>query len=318
MATLLIGLLGGAVALIHDKIQDLSARVNYRVFDQRFSEVQFLLNTANSSEEHLKKGIDQATQAIAMVSDMVESPAQWDGWVQRLTPQEGRRLREQLIELMMLEARAQVSLASRHGKRDERDRSIERAIDRLDRAERIDPAPPSALFAERARYHALLHHNELTERDQEQRAADHPVDLLHDLDFAGDKPARRRRSPGSAELALREVSLPRRYSRCGPGLSWVIVTTRKDDSSSRPATSRPAQSEDQGSRGYTSTVAWRWPARAARSMPDMPTTVPSSSNPHFPKRWSTAAWSSSSSTSSPPPRLTCAEPSNSAAMMSSR
>ena len=56
----------------------------------------------------------------------------------------------------MLEARARVLLASQGGSKDDRRRAIERAIDRLDRAEQIDPAVPSALFAERARYHAAL------------------------------------------------------------------------------------------------------------------------------------------------------------------
>ena len=160
LATLLIGLLGGAVALIHDKMQDLSARVQYRVFDQNFTEIQFLLNTADRSNQHLLKGLEKATQAIAAIGDMVGSPAPRDGWVQKLTPQEGQRLREQLIELMMLEARARISLASQQGE-EERRRAIERAIDRLDRAERIDRSPPSALFTERARYHSLLDHDEL-------------------------------------------------------------------------------------------------------------------------------------------------------------
>ena len=67
VAIVLLGLLGGAVTLIYDKMQDLSARVRYRVFDQDFTEIQFLLNTAGGSNEHLKKGIEKATQTIAIV-----------------------------------------------------------------------------------------------------------------------------------------------------------------------------------------------------------------------------------------------------------
>ena len=43
-----------------------------------------------------------------MAGDAVASPAGWAAWVRRLTPPEGRRLREQIIELLMLEARARV------------------------------------------------------------------------------------------------------------------------------------------------------------------------------------------------------------------
>ena len=72
----------------------------------------------------------------------------------------------------MLDARARVLLASQHGSKEDRRRAIERAIDRLDRAERIDRAAPSALFAERAGYHAALGQTELARRDQARSAAD--------------------------------------------------------------------------------------------------------------------------------------------------
>jgi eukaryotic-like serine/threonine-protein kinase len=180
LAILLIGLLGGAVTLVYDKMQDLSGRVRYRVFDRNFTQIQFLLNTADKSDEHLLKGLEAAKQTIAAVDDMVGSPARRDGWVQRLTPQEGQRLREQFIELMMLEARARVLLANRQGEREERHRAIEWAIARLDRAEQIDHAAPSALFTDRARYHAELDHHELAERDRE-RARRIVPSTCHDL-----------------------------------------------------------------------------------------------------------------------------------------
>jgi eukaryotic-like serine/threonine-protein kinase len=203
LATLLIGLLGASVALVYDRMQDLSARVRYRVFDQNFAEVQFLLNTTSNSSEHVKKGIEEAAQTIAMAGDMTGTPARWDGWVQRLTPQERQRLREQIIELLMLEARAHVVVANQLGTAEERRRTIERAIDRLDRAERIDHAPPSALFAERARYHALLGHDELTKRDQERSRRITPA-TCHDLTLLATSRLAAGNRPG-AEQALREA-----------------------------------------------------------------------------------------------------------------
>ena len=180
LAILLIGLLGGAMTLVHDKMQDLSARVRYRVFDHDFTEIQFLLNTAGGSNEHLKKGIAKAALAIDQFGATTAASARWGDWVGRLTPQEGQRLREQLVELIMLEARANVLLASQNGSRQERRRSVERAIDRLDRAEHIDGIAPSALFAERARYHAELGQAELSRRDQERSLQTAPT-TCHDL-----------------------------------------------------------------------------------------------------------------------------------------
>ena len=50
ISVVLIGLLGGTVALGYDKMQDLFARVRIRSFDREFTEIQFLLNTAGNSQ----------------------------------------------------------------------------------------------------------------------------------------------------------------------------------------------------------------------------------------------------------------------------
>ena len=203
LATLLLGLLGGAVTMGYDKMQDLSARVRYRVFDQDFTEIQFLLNTADGSNEHLKKGIERAAQTIEPFGATTASSARWGDWVRRLTSEEGRRLREQVVELIMLEARARVLLANQSGSKDDRRRAIKRAIDQLDRAEKIDQAAPSALFAERARYHAALDQNELARRDQ-KRSQQIAPSTCHDLTLL----ATSRLSGGDrlgAEEALKEA-----------------------------------------------------------------------------------------------------------------
>ena len=203
VATLLIGLLGAAVTLVYDKLQDLSARVRYRVFDQDFTEIQFLLNTTGGSNEHLKKGIEKAAQTIEPFAATTAAPARRGDWARRLTPDEGRRLREQVVELIMLEARARVLLASQTGTKEDRRRAIARAIDQLDRAERIDRAAPSALFAERARYHVELGQAELARRDQ-HRSQQIAPSTCHDLTLL----ATSRLSGGDhlgAEQALKEA-----------------------------------------------------------------------------------------------------------------
>jgi tetratricopeptide (TPR) repeat protein len=179
-ALVLLGLLGGAAALVYDRMQGLAARVRYRAFDQDFTEIQFLLNTAGGSNEHLKKGIEKVTRTLEPFSGETEAPARAGAWVERLIPDERRRLREQVVELVMLDARAHVLLASQSGREDERRQAIGRAIARLDRAERIDPAAPSALFAERARYHSALGQTELAQRDR-QRSLEIAPSTCHDL-----------------------------------------------------------------------------------------------------------------------------------------
>ena len=203
LAVLLLGLLGGAMTLVYDKMQDLSARVRYRVFDQDFTEIQFLLNTAGGSNEHLKKGIEKAAKTIEPFGASTASPGRSGDWIRRLTSDEGRRLREQIVELIMLEARARVLLANQGGSNEERRRCIEWAIDRLDHAELIDQVAPSALFTERARYHAALGQTEFSRRDQ-NRSQQIAPSTCHDLTLL----ATSRLSGGDhlgAEQALKEA-----------------------------------------------------------------------------------------------------------------
>ena len=75
LAVMAIGLLGGALTLVYDKMQELSARVQYRIFDRNFTESQFLLNTAGGSNEHLKKGIAKAVQTMKALGATTIAPA---------------------------------------------------------------------------------------------------------------------------------------------------------------------------------------------------------------------------------------------------
>ena len=176
----LLGVLGGLLALVYDDMLGLGARVRYRMFDQNYTEIQFLLNTAGHSNEHLKTGIAKAAGTLAQLSVETNAPARWGDWVGRLAPEERQRLREQVVELIMLDARARVLLAKESGSEAERRRAIKRAIARLDRAEQIDPAVPSALFAERARYHAALGDVDQARQDRLRSSRITPT-TCHDL-----------------------------------------------------------------------------------------------------------------------------------------
>ena len=179
-AMLLLGTLLGTFALVYDRMQGLSARVRYRLFDGDFTETQFLLNTAGGSNEHLRKGIDKAAETLGQLGADLEDPAFSTGWGRRLPSEEAARLREQVVEIIMLEARAGVLLSSQGGSGDDRRRAVACAIARLDHVERTGFALPSAFFAERARYHAALGELEQAQRDR-ARSLQIPRSTCHDL-----------------------------------------------------------------------------------------------------------------------------------------
>jgi len=184
VSVVLLGLLGGTVALVYDKMQDLFARVEIRSFDREYTEIQFLLNTAGTSPERLKRGIAMASRTLGELGVETDGPARWGAWQRRLTVEEQQRLREQAAELIVLDARAAVVLATQRGWEGDRRRAIERAIVRLDRAERISREAPSALYLERARYHAALGQAVLAAHDRELAAARVPS-TCHDLTLLG-------------------------------------------------------------------------------------------------------------------------------------
>jgi len=184
VSVVLLGLLGGTVALVYDKMQDLFARVRIRSFDREYTEIQFLLNTAGNSNERLKRGMALASRTLGELGLETDEPARWGAWQRRLTVEEQQRLREQVAELIVLDARAFVVMASQRGSEGDRRLAIERAIVRLDRAERISREAPSALYLERARYHAALGQAGLAAHDRELAAARVPS-TCHDLTLLG-------------------------------------------------------------------------------------------------------------------------------------
>ncbi len=184
IALVLIAFLGATIVMGHRILQDIYARVQIRRFDRNFTEIQFLLNSASDSDENLKRGLAKASKELAHLEGETGLPPLTEGWPTRVTLVERRRLREQLVELIMLDARARVTRAKRHGSEDDRREAVEGAIRRLDDAETIDPAAPSALYAERARYYAALGLAEKADADRKRAAARVPT-TCHDLTLAG-------------------------------------------------------------------------------------------------------------------------------------
>jgi len=203
ISLVLIGLLAGTVAFVYDKVQVLAARMSLQVFDHDFTESQFLLNTAMASKQHLREGLDKSGRALRRLGAESETYPRWRAWQEHLTPEEDRRLREQIVELLMLDARARVALATQRGTDRDRGRAIEQAIAALDRAERMEPQAPSALYAERATYYAALGEADRAAADR-RRAAEIVPSTCHDLTLLGST-LLAGGDPAAAEDALREA-----------------------------------------------------------------------------------------------------------------
>ena len=166
IAAAFIAALGGGVAAVHSGMQGLVARFQRQAFERDFTEAEFLLNTAGASDRHLAAGLIAARRLF----ERLELPAGGRdpdaSWFRHLTSAERHRLREQIIELMLLEARARVLIASRQGRESGRLAAVRRAVTRLDRAEQLADRAPAALFSERAQYHSALGNDRFAERDR--------------------------------------------------------------------------------------------------------------------------------------------------------
>ena len=215
VASVLLGLMTVSIMLVYDGMLDLAARMKLQAFDRGFIDSQFLLNVAGRNDEFLKKGTRTARKLLGQVGIADETTAGRAGgrraqdagqklpaqWLLRLKPEEARRLRRQIVELLILEARAGVIVSSHGGSEDDRRGALIRAISHLDQAERLDTALPSVLFAERARYHAALGDADLAARDR-VRAAQIAPTQSRDLTMLGTSLLASGDTAG-AEVALR-------------------------------------------------------------------------------------------------------------------
>jgi serine/threonine protein kinase/tetratricopeptide (TPR) repeat protein len=181
---ILIGVLVGTTVLVYDKMEHLAARVRLRVFDRDFTDCQFLLNTVSGSRDHLKSGLRKARGTLRGLGVDAGIEPLYPEWLRRLTSDERIHVREQLSELVMLEARGASMLANQRGTDRERRDAYERALARLDLAMKIAPKIPGALYAERALYYARLGDADLAE-DDNRRAASIPPATCHDQTLLG-------------------------------------------------------------------------------------------------------------------------------------
>jgi serine/threonine protein kinase/tetratricopeptide (TPR) repeat protein len=181
---LFMSVLVGTTVLVYDKMQDLGARVRLRLFDRDFTECQFLLNTVGSSRETLNKGITSARKTLDDLGVGAGSEPRVSEWMRRLTSTEQYHLREQIAELITSGARASIMLATDRGSEGDLRKAYKAALASLDRAERIAPAVPAALYAERALYHARLGEAELAQADSQMAASIVPT-TCHDLTLLG-------------------------------------------------------------------------------------------------------------------------------------
>jgi tetratricopeptide (TPR) repeat protein len=203
VSVMLIGVLGGTIALGYDKLQHLFARVRIRAFDRDYTDIQFLLNTAGRSDEHLKRGIALSRATLRELGVDSDGPARIGPWKDRLTAEEQERLREQVAELIVLDARAGVVMAAKAGSEADRRRAIERALVSLNRAEQISGQTPSAVYLDRARYHAALGQADVAARERKYAAA-RPPTSCHDLTFLGTT-LLASGDPAGAEAALKRA-----------------------------------------------------------------------------------------------------------------
>ena len=203
LSMILLVAMGTAVFFAIGVAQDLAVRFLRQRFERDFTETQFLLNTAGDSENNLAKGIARAQECFTDLGLRVDGRAGLSGWMQKLTRDEKQHLREQAVELIMLESRARILQAQRSGSEADRRKAIERAIARLDRAESLGGHATTALFDERSRYYAALGEADRSERDR-IRAEETAPTTCHDWTLLGTARLAAGDPPG-AEEALRQA-----------------------------------------------------------------------------------------------------------------
>ena len=174
MSTALIVAIAGSAWTLQRHLRQVSARLKVRVFERSFLECQFLLNIANSQPKSMGRGIGLAEEAIR-ASGVDDPRDRAQSWLSALTREEQAQTRSDLSELILLTARARVSQAERSKSEPKRRAALEEGIARLDRAEKLDPIPSQALYADRALYHAALGQAEEAARDRARRDATPPT-----------------------------------------------------------------------------------------------------------------------------------------------
>ncbi len=166
LALVLMSAVGSAGWFVTEAWRQDLARLHHREFRETFDECQFRLNIHGVPPEDLNRGIRMARQAldgygVGRSRDWTSAPL-----ARRLSETERRALREEVSELIQLEARARIVLAEQTESADDDRGALERGVASLDLAETLDPRPPASLYEERSRYHAALDLHDRAARDR--------------------------------------------------------------------------------------------------------------------------------------------------------
>ena len=211
LAALVIFALGGLIGLFSTNSQNLSSRLKLKVFQEEVDQSRFLLNVASGPTEHRAQGTKLAQRTLDGLTITHDGDLGSRSWVRRLTQSEQIAVRQDASELMLLIARAVVADAERSKVEARKGEALKHAIAWLDTAEHLDPAPPPALFAERARYHSALGESGLAAKDRNCEAATGPV-TGRDFALLGTIRLARGNLSGAETALVRAVELePRRF-----------------------------------------------------------------------------------------------------------
>lgn len=165
LAAALMTAVGTAGWLVTEASRVDAAGFHHQEFREDFKKCQLLLNTHGGPSGSLDQGIFLARQALDGYG--VDRPGDWTAapLVRRLPEADRRALREEVSELIQLEARARVVVAKRAGSAAEVRDALQEGVASLDHAERFDPRPPASLYEDRSRYHAALGQGDRAARD---------------------------------------------------------------------------------------------------------------------------------------------------------
>lgn len=165
LALVLLGVLGGAAWSLARNLDQVSTRLGFRVFQGQFQECQIRLMTTSGMAGTLDQGIRLAERAIAQAGIEDRGKGRGRSWIDVLDEDERREARRDLTELILLVSRARVAQAAAARNDGVLHAVLEKAVNRLDAAERRDPDPPLALYADRHRYLLALGRADRAARD---------------------------------------------------------------------------------------------------------------------------------------------------------
>ena len=173
LAAGLLLVLGMVAWSISGQLEGAAAVLTRGQFASNFQRVQLLLNTSNGPRTHLPEGLKLADATLASYGlSPVRLPRGWHDRpnVRRLEFGDRQVLLEELSELLMLRARAEVRLASTR-EPNARRQAYDEAYQSLILAESIDPNPPASLFFDRAAYARGLGQTDIARQDEARAAA---------------------------------------------------------------------------------------------------------------------------------------------------